>query len=143
MRKDINNLHEEMYSIVEIPTFTVVENRNTKLSVAERNFNPLNVKRFFTLESENQETRGFHAHKVCQQTIICTLGSATVICRDGVISQEFQLRTDSSPFIIPPGIWTEIELNISSRLIILASEYYDESDYIRDWDTFMEFRRAL
>jgi len=132
-----------MNPIVEIPTFTVVENRNIKLSVAEGNFNPLNVKRFFSLESVNQETRGFHAHKMCQQTIICTLGSATVTCRDGVISQEFQLRTDSPPLIIPPGIWTEIELNISSRLIILASEYYDESDYIRDWEAFMEFRKAL
>ena len=143
MREAINDIREEMNPTVEIPTFTLVENRNTKLSVAERNFNPLKVKRFFTLESENKETRGFHAHKVCQQTVICTLGSAKVICRDGIVSQEFQLITNSSPLIIPPGIWTEIELNSSSRLIILASEYYDESDYVRDWDAFMEFRRAL
>ncbi len=141
MRDHKHDSSREIRSVPEIPTFIVLEDGNTTLAVAEENFNPFNIKRFFTLESKEPDTRGFHAHKICEQTIICVLGTASVICRDGVGVREYRLNQCTPPLIIPAGIWTEIELGSCTKLLVLASEYYEEFDYIRDWDEFIQFRR--
>jgi dTDP-4-dehydrorhamnose 3,5-epimerase-like enzyme len=85
--------------------------------------------------------RGGHAHKGLHQLLIAMSGSFDVVVDDGVNRQRFHLNRSYYGLYIPPMIWREID-NFSSGSVcmVLASEYYDESDYYRDED---EFRAAV
>lgn len=88
------------------------------------------------------ETRGGHAHRNLQQCIIAASGSFTVVVDDGDTRQEFFLNRPHYGLYIPRMIWRELE-NFSSGSVCLAivSEEYDESDYYRDYDEFLEALR--
>ena len=124
------------------PTFTLIENGNTKLAVADGNFSEFMVNRFFTLESSKPEIRGFHAHKKCLQVFICTVGSASIKCKDGNTERKFHLNPSSNPLLVHEGIWVEIELGTSTKILVLASENFDENDYLRDWSKYLEYKET-
>jgi dTDP-4-dehydrorhamnose 3,5-epimerase-like enzyme len=81
--------------------------------------------------------RGGHAHKGLHQLLIAMSGSFDVVVDDGAHRQRFHLNRSYYGLYIPPMIWREID-NFSSGSVcmVLASEYYDESDYYRRWDEF-------
>ena len=103
---------------------------------------PFNIKRIFYLyDIPGGESRGGHSHINCHQFLIAASGSFEVLLDDGKIKRVVQLN---QPFIglhIPPSIWAS-EINFSSGAVclVLASEKYDENDYIRKYDEFRKFR---
>lgn len=101
---------------------------------------PFDIKRIFYLyDVPGGAWRAGHALKTCHQFIIAVSGSFDVILDDGVERQRFHLNRSYYGLYVPPLIWREID-NFSSGSVCmaLASEYYDEHDYFREYPLFLE-----
>lgn len=87
--------------------------------------------------------RGGHAHKALQQLIIAMSGSFDVVLDDGAEKRRVHLNRPYFGLYVCPMIWRELD-NFSSGSVcmVLASNVYDESDYYRDYEQFLEARRA-
>ena len=104
---------------------------------------PFEIKRvYYIYDVPGGESRGGHAHKRLQQFIIAASGSFDVIVDDGVKRKRFNLNRAYYGLYIPPMIWRELN-NFSSGAVclVLASELYDEDDYIRDYEIFKRVTR--
>lgn len=104
---------------------------------------PFPVKRFYFIHSVPPgATRGSHAHLALEQVLIAVSGSVRVRLDDGRASVEFSLSTPDVALYIPPGYWrTLTDFAPVSVIAVLASHEYDESDYIRDYDAFLDWSR--
>jgi len=103
---------------------------------------PFAIKRVFYLyDIPGGESRGAHAHKLCHQFLIAASGSFEVTLNDGFTEMKFQLNRPYQGLHIPPMIWaSEINFSSGSICLVLASELYDENDYIRDYAQFIFIR---
>ena len=86
--------------------------------------------------------RGGHAHKGLQQLIVAASGSFDVVLFDGHVKRTITLNRPHHCLYVVPGIWREI-VNFSSGSIclVLASELYDENDYIRDYEYYINYKK--
>jgi dTDP-4-dehydrorhamnose 3,5-epimerase-like enzyme len=112
---------------------TVVENSNTI---------PFDVKRVYYLyDIPGGESRGAHAHRELKQLVIAASGSFDVVLDDGNVKRTVTLNRPYQGLLIVPGIWREL-INFSSGAVclVLASLIYDEKDYIRDYEEFMNLK---
>ena len=111
------------------------------LTVIENNSQfPFEVKRVFYLyDIAGGESRGAHAHKECHQFLIAASGSFEVELDDGTYNRQVFLNRPNIGLNIPPGVWAS-EVNFSSGAIclVLASHSYNEKDYIRNYEQFLE-----
>lgn len=106
---------------------------------------PFDVKRIFYLyDIPGGSDRGAHAHKVCHQFLIAASGSFEVCVNDGFTEKRISLNRPNLGLHIPPGIWAS-EINFSSGAIclVLASELFKESDYIREYSKFKEYLNEI
>jgi hypothetical protein len=102
---------------------------------------PFDTKRVYYLyDVPGGESRGGHAHKNLEQFIIAASGSFDLIIDDGHVKRTFHLSRPYYGLYMPSGLWREID-NFSSGSIclVLASELFDEEDYIREYSEFLEF----
>lgn len=105
---------------------------------------PFKIKRVFYLyDVPGGESRGGHSNIKTHQFLVAVSGSFDVITSDGQSRNTFTLNRSYYGLYIPPMIWREIE-NFSSGAVclVLASEKYSNSDYIRDWDTYINARES-
>jgi hypothetical protein len=103
---------------------------------------PFDVKRIYYLyDVPSGSDRGGHAHKNLYQLIIAAGGSFDIIIDDGKNKKIIQLNRPNFGLLVIPGIWREI-VNFSSGAIclVLASQKYDASDYIREYDEFLRWK---
>lgn len=103
---------------------------------------PFRIKRVYYLyDVPGGSDRGGHAHKALQQLIVAASGSFDVILDDGEMKKTVHLNRPNYGLLIVPGIWREI-INFSSGAIclVLASEKYNPSDYIRDYSEFRKLK---
>jgi WxcM-like protein len=101
---------------------------------------PFEIKRVYYLyDVPGGAERGGHAHRALHQLIIAMSGSFDVILKDGTQQQRFHLNRSYSGLLICPMIWREID-NFSSGSVcmVLASNFYAESDYYRNYDEFLK-----
>ncbi len=101
---------------------------------------PFEIKRVYYLyDVPGGAERGGHAHRALHQLIIAMSGSFDVILKDGTQQQRFHLNRSYSGLLICPMIWREID-NFSSGSVcmVLASNFYAESDYYRNYDEFLQ-----
>lgn len=103
---------------------------------------PFDIKRVFYLyDVPTEESRGAHAHWVLRQFIICLAGSFDVALDDGREKTRIHLNRPWKGLLIPPMIWAaEVNFDPGSVCLVLASELYNEADYIRD---YAEFRKHV
>lgn len=103
---------------------------------------PFDIKRVFYLyDIPGGESRGAHAHKCCHQFLIAASGAFEVVLDDGHNKRTVTLNRSFYGLHIPPGIWAaEQGFSSGSVCLVLASEKYDETDYIRDYDEFLEWK---
>lgn len=101
---------------------------------------PFHPKRYFMVFGvPNAEIRGEHAHRVCQQLLLCAHGSCHVVADDGKHREEFVLDDPAIALYLPAMTWgIQYKYSPDAVLVAFASEYYDNSDYIRDYDSFLE-----
>jgi len=87
----------------------------------------------------SKEVRGEHAHRECEQFLICLNGSVTVLADDGVERREFVLDDPSVGIHLKPMTWgTQYKYSPGAVLMVFASHEYDDADYIRDYDEFIQ-----
>jgi len=125
--------------------FPRVRSRSGNITPVENNREiPFDIKRVFYLyDIPAGESRGAHSHIDCHQLLVAASGSFDVKIDDGNEQRNVQLNQPFKGLHIPPGIWAS-EINFSSGAIclVLASHYYDEKDYIRNYDDFLNFREG-
>jgi dTDP-4-dehydrorhamnose 3,5-epimerase-like enzyme len=122
--------------IINLPK---ISDRRGNLTFIEENRHiPFQIRRIFYLyDVPGGERRGGHAHKRLHQLIIAASGSFDVILDDGFNRKRFHLNRSYYGLYIPPMIWRELDnFSSGSVCLVLASEYYDEDDYIRDYEIF-------
>jgi dTDP-4-dehydrorhamnose 3,5-epimerase-like enzyme len=87
--------------------------------------------------------RGFHAHRTLHQWAICVAGSCTMVVDDANRRCSIKLDSPDKALHIGPGVWREMrDFSPGAVLMVLASQPYDEADYIRDFDDFVANRRV-
>jgi hypothetical protein len=103
---------------------------------------PFSISRvYFLYDIPAGEGRGGHAHKGLEQLIIATSGSFTVKLNDGSHYREITLNRPDIGLYLIPGIWRELtEFSSGAICLVLASQGYDEKDYIRDYQEFKSFK---
>lgn len=85
--------------------------------------------------------RGGHAHKDLYQLLIAASGSFTVTLDDGKNRRNIILNRPYEALMIVPGIWRELEnFSSGSVCLVLASDHYNENDYIRNYDVFLKYK---
>lgn len=88
------------------------------------------------------EIRGLHAHQTGLQLLICVSGSITASVSDGEITEQFQLSADGPALWMKNLVWGEQKFNEDgSTLLVLASNSFEEEDYIRDFEAFLALRQ--
>lgn len=110
------------------------------LTVLESNKNvPFKVKRiYYILDAKPDVPRGFHAHKELMQLAFCIKGSCNMIMDNGVEKQQVRIDKSNIGLMIPPMVWHEMhDFSKDCVMLVLASDYYDEADYIRNYDEFI------
>ena len=102
---------------------------------------PFDVKRVYYLyDVPGGMERGGHAHKALYQLIVAASGSFTVTLDDGKVKRSFTLNRPYQGLLVVPGIWRTLDdFSSGSVCMVLASEKYDEADYIRDYEVFYRF----
>ena len=128
--------------IIDLPK--IVDPRGN-LTVAEQMGNvPFEVKRvYWTYDVPGGESRGGHAHKQCVEFIIAVSGSFTVTLDDGKGHHEdHHLNHPWQVLLVSTGIWRTLEdFSSGAVCLVLASELFDEADYIYEYDEFLEYVR--
>ncbi len=120
-------------------------NRKGNLSVVQNNVHvPFPVRRIYYLyDVPGGECRGAHAHKQLSQLIIAASGSFTVSLDDGKEKRTFFLNRPYQGLLVYPGIWRTLEdFSSGSVCMVLASQKYDEADYIHNYEEFLRFKQA-
>ncbi len=129
--------------MIELPK--IADPRGNLTFVENHRHVPFDIKRVFYLyDVPGGESRAGHALQNCQQFIIAASGSFDVITDDGKRKERYHLNRSYCGLYIPPLIWREIEnFSTGSVCLVLASEFYDERDYFRDYSEFLKAVRAL
>lgn len=112
------------------------------LSVIETDIDvPFEIKRIYYLYMVPETARGAHAHKELKQLLVATSGSVDVIMDDGTNKSIFRLDKPWKGLLVAPGLWRDLE-NFSGGAVLMciASEKYDASDYIRDYNEFLAYK---
>lgn len=123
-------------NIIFLPKIT---ERSGNISVVNNlNEIPFETQRIFYLyDIPGGESRGGHSHINCHQFLVAISGSFEVLLNDGKIQRQVLLNRPNIGLHIPPGVWaSEVNFSSGSVCLVLASELYDENDYIRDFETY-------
>ena len=104
---------------------------------------PFDVKRVYYLyDVPGGESRGGHAHKALFQLIVAVSGSFSVTLDDGTDKKIFALNRPYQGLLVVPGIWRTLDdFSSGAVCLVLASEKYDEADYIRDYEEFLKYKK--
>ena len=131
------------FKLIELPK---ISDPRGSLSFVEGGAHiPFDIKRVFYLyDVPTGEDRGAHAHRDLHQFLICLSGSFDVALDDGFNESIVHLNRPWRGLHIPPMIWaSEINFDPGSVCLVLASDYYDEADYIRDYSQFISEVKSL
>ncbi|NRA16457.1 MAG: WxcM-like domain-containing protein [Oceanospirillaceae bacterium] len=102
---------------------------------------PFDIKRvYYIFKTQEKVSRGFHAHKDLTQIAVCISGKCRMILDDGKSREDVWLDNPNKGLLIESMVWREIhDFSIDCILLVLASEHYNETDYIRDYSKFLEY----
>jgi dTDP-4-dehydrorhamnose 3,5-epimerase-like enzyme len=125
----------------------IIDGSDGKISVADSLQNiPFEIKRvYYIYDLQNLNAiRGKHAHKELEQVIFCINGSFRLGLDDGVDKEELVINRRNQGIFLGRGLWhTMTAFSKDCVLLVLASDHYKESDYIRDYDEFLKFIQVL
>ncbi len=126
-----------MYKLLD---FKVHGNHTGNLVALEKGSQfPFDIKRvFYIWGTQNDVIRGKHAHRTVQQVVICTSGSCDFTVDIGNEKESFHLSSPAQGLYMNTHVWGEFtNFSPDCVLMVLASDYYTEEDYIREYDTFL------
>ncbi|MDG1761210.1 MAG: FdtA/QdtA family cupin domain-containing protein [Flavobacteriaceae bacterium] len=125
------------YKIIDFPT---IKDARGNLAVLEKNTLPFDFKRVYYLyDVPSNSYRGGHAHISQREVLVAISGSFEVILKHDNQETSVFLNAPDKGLLIDTMVWRELK-NFSSGSIclVLASDEFDEADYIRDWETFVK-----
>lgn len=126
------------YSLIDFKTLG--DNRGSLIAIEEGYNTPFDIKRvYYIFATKENVTRGCHAHINLKQIAIAVKGNCTFILDNGKTRENIDLNDPNKGLLIEGLIWREMK-NFSSDcvLVVLASEHYDENDYIKDYNEFLK-----
>lgn len=117
------------------------DQRGQLIALEEHREIPFQVKRvYYIFDTGTNVRRGFHAHKSLQQMLICVHGSCKVLLDDGKEKVNVLLDNPDMGLYISNAIWREMyDFSKDAVLLVLASELYNENDYIRNYNDFLQY----
>lgn len=117
------------------------DERGQLVAIEETKDIPFQIKRvYYVYDTLEGVVRGHHAHKSLEQILICIHGQCKVRLDNGVESKIVPLEKPYEGLYISSYMWREMyDFSQDAVLMVLASDLYDESDYIRDYDEFLKF----
>ena len=124
---------------VTVHRLTLAEDLRGRLAAGEFGPEiPFTPRRYFMVfDVPGKEVRGEHAHRQCKQFLVCIRGSVSVVVDDGRASEEIELSEPNVGVLVPPMVWAvQYKYSTDAVLLVFASEHYDASDYIRDYEEF-------
>lgn len=127
----------KLISWIELPN---LGDHRGSLIVVEANKNlPFEIKRlYYIFDSKPDTPRGFHAHHKLTQVAFCIQGKFKMLMDNGNEKQEVILEEPNKGLVIPPMVWHEMhDFSEDCIILVLADDYYNESDYIRNYDDFI------
>lgn len=101
---------------------------------------PFEIKRIYYIYGVPRDgRRGFHSHKNLRQVLVSIHGSCKILLDNGLEKETVELNSPERGLLLTENIWREMyDFSSDAVLLALASEHYDESDYIRDYDEFLK-----
>ena len=125
--------------LIEIPK---IEDRRGNISVIENDCIPFSIKRVYYLyDVPSGSFRGGHSHKMQSEFLIALSGSFEVVLDDSITKKRLTLNKPNQGLLIPKGVWRELEnFSTGAVCLVLASDVFDENDYIRDYKLFKSFK---
>jgi dTDP-4-dehydrorhamnose 3,5-epimerase-like enzyme len=128
----------------QISLSQITDGFDGKLSIAEeQNHIPFNIKRvyyIYNLINHEEIIRGKHAHKSTEQVLFCLNGSCNMLLDDGNTKQEICVDNPNIGIYLGVNLWhTMYNFKNNCILLVFASDLYNESDYIRDYNDFLEY----
>ena len=128
--------------IVPIINFDIKgDERGSLISLEENKNVPFEIKRvYYIFNTVEGIRRGFHAHKKLKQLLVSVSGSCKILLDDGKSKEEISLDNPNKGLLIESMIWREMfAFSPDCVLMVLADEFYDESDYFRDYQQFLSY----
>ncbi len=124
--------------IVELPK--ILDTRGNLTFIEENHHIPFEIKRvYYTYDVPGGEARGGHAHKSQEEFIIAGSGSFDVILDDGFNKKRYHMNRPYYGLYVPNMVWRELDnFSSGSMCLVLASDFFDEKDYMRQYEMFME-----
>lgn len=125
------------YKIINFQTLG--DERGSLIAIEEGYNVPFDIKRvYYIFDTKEGVVRGFHAHIHLKQICIAVKGSCTFVLDDGKKKEEIKLDNPNQGLLIEGLIWREMkDFSSDCVLMVIASEHYDENDYIRDYQQFI------
>ena len=116
------------------------DDRGSLISLEQDQNIPFNIKRvYYIFDTEQDVARGFHAHRNLQQVAVCVKGSCRMLFDNGLVKESIVLDTPTKAVLIDRMQWHEMyDFTEDCVLMVLASDHYDESDYIRNYQDFIK-----
>lgn len=127
-------------SLLKIP---VVEDFSGNLAFIQNDILPFEFKRvYYLFDVPSSAFRGGHSHIEQHEALIALSGSFQVTVNDGTSRKSFLLNKPNVGLHLPKGIWRELEnFSAGAVCLVFASDVFKESDYIRDYDTFLNSKK--
>ncbi len=118
------------------------DERGSLVAIEAHKTVPFEVKRvYYIFGTKPVVSRGFHAHRALQQVAVCVAGKCRMVLDDGHQREDVWLDSPTKGLLIGNLVWREMhDFSPDCVLLVLASEFYNEADYIR---SYAEFKRIL
>ena len=132
-------------SLIKLIDFQVLgDDRGSLVALESGKEVPFEIKRvYYIYDTKAGVARGFHAHQALKQVAVCVRGHCRFVLDNGVHKEEVVLSSPHQGLLIEDMIWREMhDFSEDCVLMVLASEHYDEADYIRDYDAFLRADHA-
>jgi oxalate decarboxylase/phosphoglucose isomerase-like protein (cupin superfamily) len=125
--------------LIDLPK--IIDPRGNLTIAEQMKYVPFAVKRvYWVYDVPSGESRGGHAHKVCREFIVAVSGSFTVTLDDGKETKTFLLNHPYQGLLVETGIWRTLnDFSSGAVCLVLASELFEEEDYIREYDEYLNY----
>ncbi|SMR74728.1 sugar 3,4-ketoisomerase [Marinobacterium sediminicola] len=127
-----------LVKLIDLPPLG--DDRGSLVAVEANKTVPFDIKRvYYIFGTKPGVARGFHAHKALKQVAVCVTGSCRMLLDNGREKEELLLDSPTKGLVIEDLVWREMhDFTPDCVLLVLASEHYDEADYIRNYDDFLK-----
>lgn len=139
---DLRPPHDPGWSLLEVPK--IADLRGNLTFIEGNRHIPFDIARvYYIYDVPSGSARAGHAHRRLRQLFMALSGSFAIHLDDGIAKQTIFLNRPNTALYVPPGVWRVIDdFSGGAVMLVLASEPYDESDYIRSYDDFTQYTNS-